>query len=111
MLEIQDGVILLTRGDSADIAVEITNSATGEDYTMSETDKLIFTVRKYPYKEAAVLIEKTLTGSNIFHLKPADTAALKYGTYKYDVELRSGDDVYTVVPCSELVLEREVTMA
>lgn len=111
MLEIQDGVILLTRGDSADFAVKITNYDTDEDYTMQETDKLILTVRKYPYKEAAVLIEKTLTGGNIFHLKPGDTAALKYGTYKYDVELRSGDDVYTVVPCGDLVLTKEVTMA
>lgn len=111
MLEIDGGSIYLTRGDSADIAVEITNSATGEDYAMQKTDKLILTVRKYPFKEAAVLIEKTLTGGNIFHLKPGDTADLKYGTYKYDVELRSGDDVYTVVPCSDLVLEREVTMA
>nr|DAI76866.1 MAG TPA: hypothetical protein [Caudoviricetes sp.] len=111
MLEIQDGAILLTRGDSAVLHVAITNGATGEDYEMQESDKLIFTVRKYPYKEAAVLIEKTLTGGNIFRLKPGDTAALKYGTYKYDVELRSGDDVYTVVPCGDLVLTKEVTMA
>ena len=47
MLEIDGGSIYLTRGDSADIAVKITNSATGDDYAMSETDKLIFTVRSW----------------------------------------------------------------
>lgn len=110
MLEIQDGAILLTRGDSAVLHVTITNGATGEDYALQETDKLILTVRKQASKLSPVVLEKVLTGSGDFILAPEDTEKLSIGTYKYDVELRIGTDVYTVIQCSEFKLLVEVTM-
>lgn len=70
MLEIQDGAILLTRGDSAVLHVAITNGATGEDYEMQESDKLILTVRKQASKLSPVVLEKVLTGSGDFILAP-----------------------------------------
>lgn len=110
MIEICGDVIRLTRGDSATISVAIANSVTGEDYVMQEGDKLLLTVRKYPFKASAAVVEKELTGGAVFRLAPEDTAGLDLGTYKYDVELRTGRDVYTVVPCSDFVLLPEVTM-
>ena len=110
MLEIDGSTIYLTKGDSAVIAVDITNSVTGQNYAMPDGDKLSLTVRKRPYKASAVLVEKVVTGDTVFRLLPEDTAGLQSGTYQYDVELRSGQDVYTVVPCSEFILTPEVTM-
>nr|DAW34263.1 MAG TPA: hypothetical protein [Caudoviricetes sp.] len=110
MLEIDGGSIYLTRGDSAVLHVTITNAATGEDYALQETDKLILTVRKQASKLSPVVLEKVLTGSSDFVLAPGDTEKLSVGAYKYDVELRTGGDVYTVIQCSEFKLLVEVTM-
>lgn len=110
MLDICESRISLTRGDSAEIQVDIVNTVSGSPYEVGANDRLFFTVRKFASKSVPVVIEKVLTGSNIFHVAPEDTADLPTGTYKYDVELRSGADVYTVVPCSDFVLTQEVTM-
>lgn len=110
MLEICGTEIYLTRGDSAAIAVELTDEISGETYEMQSGDRLILTVRKYHSRESPVLVERMLTGSTTFRLAPDDTAGLAFGTYEYDVELRTGNDVYTVVPCSVFKLLPEVTM-
>lgn len=110
MLEINGSDIYLTKGDTAHLSVGITNDASGDAYEMQPNDTLILTVRKQAYEASPVLLQKTVKGSADIYLAPEDTASLAPGSYKYDVELRSGQDVYTVVPCSEFVLTPEVTM-
>ena len=110
MLEINGSVIRLTKGDTAHLSVDIANAATGEKYKMRPNDQLFLTIRKQYYKNAPVLVQKKLIASHDFTLLPEDTKDIAPGTYYYDVELRTGDEVYTVIQCSDFVLLPEVTM-
>ena len=90
------GEIQLTRGDTARLTVDITYDDGGA-YEVKESDVLTLTVKKN-YEDTEPLIEKEVTGSNLFHIKPEDTASLAFGKYKYDVQLTTAEgDVYTVV--------------
>lgn len=109
MLKVSSNVISLTRGDSADISVPITNDLTGEEYTLAEGDRLTLTIKKRT-TDATPLVQKTLTGSNSFHFSPTDTAGLNFGRYFYDVQLETeAGDVYTVIVPTEFRLLQEVT--
>ena len=111
MLQINNGNgIFLTRGDSAHLEVRIVNDVTGEEYDMQPGDTLILTVRESTIGQAPVLVQKVLTGTRDFYLSPDDTKKLRVATYKYDVELHTGSDVYTVIQCSEFKLLPEVTV-
>lgn len=109
MLEINGSDIYLTKGDTAHLAVGITNAASGDAYLMQPDDTLILTVRKQAYEASPVLLQKTVKGGADIYLAPEDTAQLAPGAYKYDVELRTGADIYTVIQCSEFRLLVEVT--
>lgn len=109
MLEINGSDIYLTKGDTAHLAVGITNAASGDAYEMQPNDTLIMTLRKHAYEASPVLLQKTVKGSTEIYLAPEDTAKIATGAYKYDVELRTGADVYTVIQCSVFKLLEEVT--
>lgn len=101
------GEIQLTRGDTARITVAVTIDE-GQPYTLQEDDKLIFTVKK-EYTDETALIEKEITGQNLFHIKPEDTKGLNFGRYKYDVQLKTADgDNYTVVADKVFTITNEV---
>ena len=110
MLKIDGNNIFLTRGDSAHISVNIANNATAETYEIQESDTLILTVRESTVETSPVLVQKRITGSKDFYITPEDTKGLSVKSYKYDVELHSGDDVYTVIQCSDFKLLPEVTI-
>ena len=104
-----DGAVELTRGDTARLTVTITNETDGKEYVMQSGDTLAFTVKQNA--EAADLsIQKVVQGSNTFHIEPKDTAHLKFGKYKYDVQLTTASgDVYTVVEPTDFKIAQEVT--
>ena len=104
-----NGAIKLTRGDTARMSVNIVNDVTGEEYSMQEGDVLTMTVKVNILDEVPV-IQKTLEGTNVFHIKPEDTASLDFGSYKYDVQLTTSDgDVYTIIVPSVFKILEEVT--
>lgn len=107
MLVITNDDIVLTRGDSADIIVNITD-ANGDAYTPAEGDVIKFTLKKN-CETSDIIIQKTLVNS-IISLVPADTEALPYGIYYFDVQLTTaGDEVYTVVAPHKFIIDKEVT--
>lgn len=107
MLVITNDDIVLTRGDSADIIVNITN-ANGDAYTPAEGDVILFTLKKN-CETSDIIIQKPLVNS-IITLLPSDTEDLPYGTYYFDVQLTTaGDDVYTVVAPHKFIIDKEVT--
>lgn len=107
MLVITNDEVILTRGDSADIIVNITD-ANGDAYRPAEGDVIKFTLKKN-CETSDIIIQKTLVNS-IISLKPADTEDLPYGTYYFDVQLKTaGDDVYTVVSPHRFIIDKEVT--
>lgn len=110
MLKImKDGTIQLTRGDTARLTVSITNEIDNEEYVMKEDDTLVFSVKK-TVNDAETLLKKVLKGGKTFHIEPKDTAKMKFGHYKYDVQLTTaGGDVYTVIAPATFEIMAEVT--
>lgn len=104
-----NGVIQLTRGDTARLFITIENETIEEEYEVASTDILRLTVRK-SVNDPAVAFQKCITGKTMFHIEPKDTKRLSFGSYVYDVELTTADgDVYTVVGPAPFELLKEVT--
>lgn len=107
MLVITNDEVILTRGDSADIIVNITD-ANGDIYTPADNDVIKFTLKKN-CETSDIIIQKTLVNS-VISLQPADTEELAYGTYYFDVQLSTAaGDVYTVVSPHRFIIDKEVT--
>lgn len=109
MFEIRGRDIYLTRGDTAHLSVDIHNEVTGADYEMQPEDTLHLTVRRQPSPTSPALVSKRVVGGKDINLAPEDTADILAGPYVYDVELRSGSGVYTIIQCSAFNLLPEVT--
>ena len=109
MLKISNNDISLTRGDTARLTVPtyITVNEEKQPYTVKEDDVLTLTVKK-EYEDEP-MIEKKITGSNMFHIKPEDTKPYAFGTYKYDVEITTADgDNYTIIDDKKFKITNEV---
>ena len=110
MLVITDNNIKLTRGDTARFTVP-TYIVIGEEkhpYDIKEDDVLTLTVKK-EYADEVAMIEKKVTGINLFHIKPEDTKPYDFGTYKYDVQITTADgDNYTIVEDKKFKITNEV---
>lgn len=104
-----DGVIKLTRGDTARLTVSITNETDSSEYVMQDGDTLTLTVKK-DVNDAEPSFQKVLNRTNTFHIEPKDTAQLQFGRYKYDVQLTTaGGDVYTVIAPNSFDILQGVT--
>ena len=110
MLKIlKDGTIQLTRGDTARLAVPIINEIDNQEYVIQSDDILVLSIKK-TVNDTEALLEKVLKGENTFHIEPKDTAKMKFGHYKYDVQLTTaGGDVYTVITPTTFEILSEVT--
>lgn len=100
MFEAKNGQIKITKGDSGSLRVclEMTN---GETYEMNSGDTLTLTVKRKPGAEKLVEIVST---NNILKFNPSDTKDLDIGAYCFDIELKTSDDVFTVVGPDEDLL-------
>lgn len=108
MLKVSNGVVTLTRGDTARLSVDLTGED-GTAYEMAAGDTLALTVKRST-ADADALISKESKGSSAFVLDPSDTSGLAYGRYRYDVQLTTaGGDVCTVCGPSAFVVGEEVT--
>lgn len=104
-----DGDIQLTRGDTARLRIDIINDIIDEEYEVTPKDVLRLTVRK-TVRDPVRTFQKTIVGSNIFHIEPKDTKRLSFGKYVYDIELTTASgDVYTVVGPRSFEVSKEVT--
>ena len=100
------GDIYLTRGDSATLDLGI-KKADGTPYDFSE-DTVVFTIKKNT-ETADILVQKTFSSGSI-DIDPGDTSGLKYGVYKYDVQVTTqAGKVYTVISPSDFEVGQEVS--
>lgn len=108
MLEVtKNGEIKLTRGDTAYLTVSV-KTKDGEPYTVKSDDVLSLTVKR-DYADEEALIEKVITGTTTFHIKPEDTKGLEFGIYVYDVQITTVDgDNYTVIADKKFKITNEV---
>lgn len=107
MIKIIGNTIEMTRGDTFIATVGITDSS-GEAYTPAEGDAIRFALKK-DYKGKNPLITKTIpNGSLVLQLNPADTKALCFGNYVYDIELTHENGVVDTFISGKFVLLPEV---
>lgn len=106
---LEDGTIRITRGDTARIKVDVNDITNGVAYELQQNDVLVLTVKK-AVTDSVYVIQKIEKGGSAFHIEPSDTEKLKFGNYKYDVQLTTEmGDVYTIVEPSTFEVMKEVT--
>ncbi|MBQ2768103.1 MAG: hypothetical protein IJF49_08530 [Clostridia bacterium] len=109
MLYLEGNTIRLTRGDTAFLSVPIVRADTGEPYDLAEGDTLEFSLKKYTSDEEPIF-QKKIIGGNTFTIRPDDTSGLRFGKYKYDVQLTTAQGhVFTVIEASVFEVMEEVT--
>ena len=108
MLFITDNEVRMTRGDNADIIVQI-KDLNGDTYELQEGDKLLFTMKRN-CKTDIIVMQKDITSDQIISIEHNDTKDLDYGTYYFDVQCTLADgQVYTVIEPHPFIIEKEVT--
>ena len=105
MLTIKGNDIHLTQGDSAILNVEITNDD-GTPYAIKEGDSLTITVKA---TNGTKIFSKTVQAYESIIIEPKDTVDAGVGRYKYDIQLDTENQVYTIIPVSSFFIEEEVT--
>lgn len=93
--------IHLTQGDSAYLTVEITNDD-GTPYNIKEGDTLTMTVKA---TNGTKIFSKTVQAYESIIIEPQDTADAGPGRYKYDIQLNTENQVYTIIPVSSFFIE------
>lgn len=104
--------ISLTRGDSFSAKITIYD-AEGNLYSPKPGEEVRFkVVKSYPAKHGSsvALIEKLLDNESLMlELTPEDTNDLKFGDYKYDIQITFvNGDVDTFIPKATLRITEEV---
>lgn len=106
MMMVKGNQIFLTRGDSLFIKLSL-EKEDGSDYIPSDSDKIYFRLKKYA-TSTDILIEKQIINM-ILELTPDDTKKLDFGTYRYEIELVTGDDRhYTIIADEPFAIEKEL---
>ena len=104
-----DNSIVITRGDSLEVDVLLTDNA-GYPYQPVEGDTVYFRVKKSAYA-SDVLIEKTIDiNTLVLNLVEADTNNLAFGEYKYEIEIVLANDIdhYTVIKNAPFIITEEL---
>ena len=105
MLTIKGNEIHLTQGDSAYLNVEITNDD-GTPYAIKEGDSLTITVKA---TNGTKIFSKTVQAYESIIIEPQDTIDVGVGRYKYDIQLNTENQVYTIIPVSSFFIEEGLT--
>lgn len=101
MLTIKGNEVHLTQGDSAILNVEITNDD-GTPYAIKEGDSLTITVKA---TNGTKIFSKTVQAYESIIIEPQDTIDVGVGRYKYDIQLNTENQVYTIIPVSSFFIE------
>lgn len=107
MYSIDGNKITLTKGDSFYCEVNLKDDD-GNTYEPVYGDAITFSLKKYYSERVPILSKNIPTDTMLLRLAPSDTADLPLGTYVYDMQLTTGNDVYTFIS-STITLTAEVT--
>lgn len=86
MIEINGKAITLTRGNTAQIAVDITD-AEGTVYVPQPGDVIQFKCKKTWLSSETLILKTIPTDTLELELEPEDTAELPFDSYVYDIRL------------------------
>jgi hypothetical protein len=104
------------RGDTKPLLKFKLKDKEGNELSLSPTDKLFFTVKQNS-KAKKVIIQKTI-GNGItigddgyihIRLESDDTAEIAYGTYGYDIELKTATGIVKTLTLGTITLTDEFT--
>ena len=108
-----ESVLRLTRGNSADISITLTDTDTGDPIVIEEGDYVLFTVKD---KRGNTVIKHTLTPADIseedqhsliLSIEPEETM-LTTGEYLYDVLLVTSDGQAVTFISSSFIIDPAV---
>ena len=105
VIEQKSKKIILTRGDTASMLIGV-QDINGKEYEFEDGDIITFTMRKSPKSERALQLVADENHYIVF--APEDTNNLESGLYIYQVQLQSGDNIYTIVPTSFFELREDL---
>lgn len=91
--------IEVVRGTTNTLEISVVDSS-GSAYTLGANEKIVFGIKKKPEDKETIFTKTAeVIGSGLFQIKisPADTEALKFGTYFYDVSSQNGEDFYNII--------------
>ena len=101
----------MVRGATQVIEIQVL-APDGQPYVLLEGDVIRFGVKDaahpsgYLVKKERGSLSNGITSVTIL---PEDTIGMEPGRYSYDVGLQSGEHYFPVIPCSDFVLEPNVT--
>ena len=109
MLKISGKTISLTRGDSANIVLDLKYN-NGDFYEPADGDQIRFAVKKtFNDLVPPLLVINIPTNTLILHIAPEQSKQLAYGQYKYDIQLTTvSGEVDTFIDKATLVITEEV---
>lgn len=104
--------IEIVRGTTNTLEINVVD-ADGVAYTAPSTAKIIFGVKKKASDDAPLFVKvATIAGAAGQYqvtLDPADTEALEFGRYLYDVGLQSGATFHNIIPPAPFEIVANVT--
>lgn len=110
MTTIKNKKIILTKGDTLDVTLEIT-LPDGSPYSVSAGDEIRFAL-KQGFSDKDVLIRKIIPHDTMrLRIESSETKQLKAGSqpYRYDIQITMEDGtVDTIIDRGELVVTEEV---
>ena len=108
MLRIAYNKIYLTRGDTAYLEISITDES-GNPYALVDGDKIIFRMKQSTNDKNLILEKEFNTEILRLELTPEDTMSLKFGVYRYEVELVTGaGEHFTIIENAEFEITPEL---
>lgn len=90
MISIDGNKIVLTRGDSACIGLQLEDGS-GNPYDFSG-DVVKFGLKRSVFNDGACILEKTFDSEGKIYFKPEDTEKMEFGDYLYDIQVTVTDD-------------------
>lgn len=110
MITMEDGVISLTRGDTAYLSLNLTNND-GEPYEFKNGDTVTLSVKKDYEDVENYLFQKVVAAGDTIVIEPQDTKPYEYGRYVYDVQVNTAvGEVFTVLGPNTFKITKEATL-
>ena len=106
-------MIKITKGNSATIDITLVDSSSGEHFTLSDGDKVLFTIKN---RKGETVIQKVITSADEYPeeavyqcvFEPNDTISLPTGTYDYDCLLVTEDGEAVTFISSAFVITKAI---
>lgn len=109
MVKISGTTITMTRGDSLVVLLALENED-GTVYEPNEGDYIRFAMKKsFDDSVPPILVKEIPTDTMTLVLDPEDTKQLRYGQYRYDIQITTADGlVDTFIDRAVLAITEEV---